>query len=304
MLAEHRWGSKEEQVCPECGVMRRHYVIHTRRQWRCKDCKHTFSVTSRTSFNRRRISHKKLLSSLFLFVTSHKGKPALELKRILGGDYRTWFSLQHKIRDAFSRTVPIQKLGGVVEIDGGYFSGVIRNTRKKRCKKKPYHNRRATIVMREKNGRNKEGAGRTVAFICRSENPSDIAALVKMWIEPGTTIRTDDHPAYRGIPPLLYKHEVVNHSIEYSSETGVNENQCESFFSRMRRAQKGIFHRITPHYMIDYANEIAWREEVRRMDTATQLQKLVSRVFNAGRSPDWSRYSHGNHRQVEPLFAA
>ncbi len=303
-LAEFRWGSSTEQVCPDCGQVDSHYVRRARKQWECKGCRFTFSVTTRTPLAYHKIDHRHILVALRLFEAHAKGEAALVMQRLFGGDYRTWFTLLHKIRDAFTRTVPLQKLSGLVEIDAGYFSGAIRSMRKRRYKKKSRQNRRAAIVMREKNDGKKEGAGRTVTIICRSENPKDIAALITMWVEPGSTIRTDDHPAYRSIPRILYKHEVVNHKVEFSSDTGVNENQCESFFSRMRRSQTGIYHRITRHYMIDYANEMVWHEEVRHMDTEARMRNLVRRVFNAGRSPDWSGYSHGHRRQKELLFAA
>ncbi|WP_369452510.1 transposase [Aeromonas caviae] len=43
-----RWGDTGTVTCPCCGVVDVHYFIRTRNQWRCKDCKHTFSVTSGT----------------------------------------------------------------------------------------------------------------------------------------------------------------------------------------------------------------------------------------------------------------
>lgn len=324
-LAAWRWGSREEQVCPECGVVDSHYVIRTRRQWRCRGCKATFSVTSKSPFADHKISHQKLLMAFFLFATHHKGMPALELMRSIGVDYKTAFTLLHKIRDALTRSVPAEKLTGVIEMDGAHFSGRPRKGRRRRYRKKPpgesegqggqhrtrlpnkafpYHpNRRIVIVMRQ-NEVNGSGAQKTVVAICRSENANDVHALIHKWIQPSSTVRTDELPAYKNLPPLLYNHEFVNHSVEFSTDTGVNENQAESFFSRMRRSEIGVYHRITPHYMLDYANEMAWREEMRRTDTAAQLKNLVSRTFNAGISPDWRAYSHGHRRQVELLFAA
>jgi transposase-like protein len=315
-LAELRWESTTEQVCPECAVIDSHYVIRTRKQWRCRHCKTTFSVTSRTPFADRKISHKRLLTALFLFVTSHKGISALQLKRLINGDYRTSFTLLHKIRDALTRTVPHVKLKGVVEMDGAHVSGRPRKGRRKGRRSPPgmQHrakypstafsdrpNRRITMTMRENAG-NGQGASRTVVAICSSENAADVEALAKLWIEPGSTIRTDELPAYNNLIQMGYHHESVNHSVEVSSDTGVNENLAESYFSRFRRGERGIYHRITPHYMIDYANEMAWREDVRRKGTATQLQMLMFRVFNAGTSPDWRGYSQGHHRQREVIF--
>jgi transposase-like protein len=49
LLAELRWGARDQQICPDCGVVDRHYNIRTRKQWRCKHCFCTFSVTTGVS---------------------------------------------------------------------------------------------------------------------------------------------------------------------------------------------------------------------------------------------------------------
>lgn len=337
-LAELRWGSTEQQVCPECGVVDRHYHIRTRRQWRCKHCFHTFSVTSGTPFADRKIGYRKLLLALFAFVINQKGLPALALRRIIGGQYRTSFTLLHKIREAVLLTVSQDQLSGIVEIDGGHFSGRKRKGRKKkqpdgkkqkvpskysqhRCKAPqgafPFHpNRRIIIALREISSEttgaiNKysgkpigKGATRTVVAVCRSENNVDVEALIRQHVASLSTIRTDEMPSYSNVKLMGYVHEVVNHSVEFSSDEGYNENQAESFFSRMRRACIGIYHRITPKYMLDYATEMAWREDVRRKDTRTQIKELFARISRAGFSKDWKNYCHGNRRRVELLFQA
>lgn len=337
-LAELRWGSADQQVCPECGAVDRHYHIRTRRQWRCKHCFHTFSVTSSTPFADRKIGYRKLLLALFAFVINQKGLAALALRRIIGGQYRTSFTLLHKLREAIMTTTCQDQLEGVVEIDGGHFSGRKRKGRKKKGKPKkqqvpskyasqhrskapqgafPFHpNRRIIIALREiskettgainkYNGKPiGKGATRTVVAVCRSENAVDVEALIRKHVAAPSTIRTDEMPSYSNVKLMGYTHQVVNHSVEFSSDEGYNENQAESFFSRMRRACIGIYHRVTPKYMLDYATEAAWREDVRRKDTRSQLEALVKRVFAAGLSKDWLSYCHGNHRQVELLFQA
>lgn len=46
LFKEVRRGAGDEVACPCCGVVDRHYFIRVRKQWRCRDCWHTFSVTS------------------------------------------------------------------------------------------------------------------------------------------------------------------------------------------------------------------------------------------------------------------
>lgn len=323
-LAAMRWGSSTEQVCPDCGVMDSHYVIRTRNQWRCKHCKFTFSVTTKSPFADHKISCKKLMIAIFAFIIAQKGLPALELKRMIGCDYRTCFTLLGKIRLAMMETMPVEQLSGTVEIDGGHFSGRPRKGRKKleaavpEIPKKyqkqhrqklprmefPHHpNRRLVIAMRQ-NGGIGQGAARTVVAVCRSENTADMEALVLKWVEKGSTIRSDELSAYGNLKYLGYTHETVNHSIEFSTDSGVNQNQAESYFSRLQRACIGVYHRILPKYMLDYAIEMAWREDVRRKNTRTQFDMMVKRIFNAGVSRDWINYSHGHKREAEILFAA
>jgi len=338
LLAEMRWGSPAEQVCPECGTVDRHHNIRTRQQWRCKHCFRTFSVTTGTPFADHKISYRKLLLAIFAFIINHKGLAALTLRRIIGGQYRTAFTLLHKLREAVMVTMPQQKLSGVVEIDGGHFSGKKRKGRKKRkptaqdktevpakyaqhrekvkASAFPHHpNRRIVIVLREistektgefnRNGKEiGKGAARTLVAVCRSENAGDIEALVTQLVMRRSCIRSDEWSAYGNLKTMGYTHEVVNHSVEFSSDEGYNQNQAESFFSRMRRACIGIYHRITPLYMLDYATEMAWREDVRRQDTIHQMHGLVRRVFGAGLSCDWLNYCRGNKRKRELLFQA
>ncbi len=325
-LAEMRWG-KGRQICPDCGVVDQHHTIRTRKQWRCKHCGRTFSVTTGTPFADHKIGYRKLLMAIFSFAINQKGLAALTLRRIIGGQYRTSFTLLQKIREALMLSVSTEKLSGVIEIDGGHFSGKKRKGRKKkkatpadktqvpdkysqhrtktRASAFPFHpNRRIVIVMREMLGEKGKGAGRTVTAICRSENGADIESLVQSWVRKSSTIRSDELPAYGNLKLMGYLHDVVNHSEEFSTDEGINQNQAESFFSRMRRSCIGIYHRITPKYMLDYSCEMAWREDYRKADTQEQVKSLLRRVCSSGISIDWVNYCRGNKRKAELLFQA
>jgi len=335
-LAQLRWGATGEQICPACAVIDKHHNIRTRQQWRCKHCYSTFSVTTGTPFADHKIGYRKLLLAIFAFIINQKGLAALALRRIIGGQYRTSFTLLHKIREAMMISVPGDQLSGKVEIDGGHFSGRPRKGRaikkpkpedktqvpakysQHRTKTKaydfPHHpNRRIVMAIREldpnageidpRTGKPKgRGASRTLVAICRSENAKDIEALVNRHVAKHSTIVSDELSAYGNLKYMGYLHETVNHSKEFSTTAGVNQNQAEAFFSRMRRACIGIYHRVTPRYMLDYASEMAWREDWRRKDTGQQLHSLVRRVFGAGVSADWMNYCRGNKRQAELIF--
>jgi len=328
MLAVLRWGDQHTQTCPACGTIDSHYNIKSRRQWRCKSkgCGHTFSVLSGTPFENAKMGYRRLLMAMFTFIVNQKGISALALSRIIGGQYRTSYTFMHKIREVFIRELDsdtFAQLSGTVEIDGAHLSGRLRKPRKAKkvtAKDKtevpkkwriksaeapagqhrdkvdpsenPTHpNRRIVLVLRLKDTSGKKrGASRTITMVVPSENKEDINRIVKKFVAPGSTIRTDELPGYKHLVGEGYIHESVNHSEEFSTDDGVNQNQAESYFARMRRAIIGQYHRVTPKYMHDYAQEIAWREDVRRRNTLMQLKLLGNKVLSSGVSVDWFNY--------------
>ena len=118
-------------------------------------------------------------------------------------------------------------------------------------------------------------------------------------MKKGSKVYTDELPAYRKLQYIGFSHETVNHSREFSTDAGVNQNQAESYFSRLRRAFIGVFHRITPRYMLDYSCEMNWREDMRRTDLLGQVTDLFYKVTNTPHSKDWRNYVRGNKREGE-----
>lgn len=70
MLCALRWGSAKHVVCPKCGVQHQAYFISTRKQWRCKHCKHTFSITSGTIFANHKLPIQTYLFAIVFFVNA------------------------------------------------------------------------------------------------------------------------------------------------------------------------------------------------------------------------------------------
>lgn len=77
-----------------------HYFIRGRKQWRCKCCGHTFSVTSGTIFAFHKLPLKIYLAAIAIYSNAVKGLSALQLGRDLGVQYKTAFVLAHKIRES------------------------------------------------------------------------------------------------------------------------------------------------------------------------------------------------------------
>jgi ISXO2-like transposase domain len=67
----------------------------------------------------------------------------------------------------------------------------------------------------------------------------------------------------------------------------------------MRRSEYGTFHGYRPKYLLDYAQEFAWREDVRRTTEGEKVTDLLSNVFRNGLSNWWRGYWQGHHRDGE-----
>jgi hypothetical protein len=111
---------------------------------------------------------------------------------------------------------------------------------------------------------------------------------------PWTSLRGASHTEIR-TPPT------VNHSKEYSTKAGVNNNQAESYISRLRRAEFGVFRGMRPQYFLDYCSEMAWREDARRMTLSERIRDLLSRVRRCPPSVSFKGYYQGARRGVEWL---
>src|SRR5258708_24074108 len=82
----------------------------------------------------------------------------------------------------------------------------------------------------------------------------------------------------------------VNHSREFRGDDGACTNQAESWFSRLRRAEMGVHHRISGKYLYQYANEMAWREDNRRIPNGMQWRWIAGAALSHPISETWAGY--------------
>jgi hypothetical protein len=73
-------------------------------------------------------------------------------------------------------------------------------------------------------------------------------------------------------------------------DEGVCTNQAESYFSRLRRAEIGTHHHIAGPYLNAYANEMAWREDHRRVHNGGQAALVAGAAMASPQSRQWAGY--------------
>lgn len=324
-----RWGSTTVMPCPICDKTDKHYVRKNRKQWRCKHCQTDFSATTGTPFANRKLPFKKILLLVFDFVSSPKGCAANEYHAKRGITLRTAFQNFHKIREAIYETRDQTPLTGLVQVDGGHFCGKPRRPRvrqqvtsaivnnKLRNRKasmipggqtpqiEPWNleklkSRRIAVVLRQV-GKKGDGANRTIVAIAMNENANSVIPLIQKYVTPSSEIWSDSGIGYSRLEANGYPHSTVTHSAMYSTDAGVNNNQAESYFSRLRRAEYGIYHGMRKQYFAFYANEFAWRADMSKKSLGDKFNDVMQKTFKCGQSKAWCGYAQGHRLGFEYL---
>lgn len=301
-----RWFETDgKPVCPVCGVVDSAYIVRGGKQFKCKECSSFYSVASGTVFHGHKLSLQTILMAIALFANSVKGLSALQLSRDLDIQYKTAWILLHKIRESLMDYQDDREFDGVCEMDGVYVNGYIRprNHIKIRIDRRKAHkpNKRVIIALRERH-KYAKGAKRTKTFVLKSENPDDIHKIANKHIKRGSEVHTDESNSFSTLA-AHYDHQVVNHAVEYSGPNGENNNQSESYNARFRRMQYGQYHKLGNLYLAEYANEIAYREDTRRLDNGFIFRDILKRCLDNGISNEFCGYWQGNHRVAERLGA-
>jgi len=280
-----RWAdNKGEPYCPKCGCASL-YACKSRAIWKCKGCNHQFSATSGTIFANRKMPVRDYLLAIAIFCNGAKGISALQLSRDLSVQYRTAFVLAHKLRETMAAQVNGAKVAGEVEIDGAYFGGYVKpanwkeNRRDRRLRFNRSPKRRVVVIMRERQGR-------VLPFVFKTEDQA--IPTIQSHVEPGSIIYADEAASWDQLHARFLTKR-INHSQAYSDGEACT-NQAESFFSRLRRAEVGTHHHIAGPYLASYADEMAWREDNRRISNGHQFLTVASIAAKHPVSRQWAGY--------------
>jgi transposase-like protein len=286
-----RWAATDgKPVCPhcECPTVWDCHKANGAPRWRCKACRKSFSVTSGTIFAFAKMSLRNYLAAIAIFCNEVKGKSALALSRDLGCQYKSAFVLAHKLREAMASETKGMIVGGpgkVVETDGGYFGGYVKpanykeNRVDRRLAKNQNGKRQVVVVVREREGR-------TLSAVFKTEAAS--LGFIASRVAKGTEIVADEAAGWNDLQ-ARYPMSRIDHQAAYS-DRGVYSNGAEGYFSRLRRAEIGHHHHVAGAYLVRYAQEMAWREDHRRVDNRRQVQGVMGLAMAAPVSVDWCGY--------------
>ena len=267
-LTERLW--PDGPHCPECGSLHVSSDIkHRTMTHRCLDCpgKPFFSLRKGTIMESSKLPYRVWAIGIYLFTTNLKGVSSLKLHRELGiGQKAAWFML-HRLRSAVHTGSGM--FSGPVEFDEVYMGGKRKNMSK--SKRKALKGRGAsgkTAVVGAKDRK----TNKVRAKVVEKTDAETLQEFVIDVAETGATVYTDDASAYKGIP---HDHESVRHSVGEYVRDMAHTNGIESFWSMLKRAHKGVYHKMSPKHLQRYVDEFSGRHSIRELDTLDQMAHVA-----------------------------
>jgi transposase-like protein len=285
-----------EPFCPYCGCDAV-YSYTSRRIFKCKACEKQFSLTSGTLFASRKLALRDILVAIALFANGANGHSALRMGRDLKISYKTAFVLLHKLREAMGAMRSPEMLTGVVEIDGVWVGGHIQKTnlvKNRNDRRRSNPKRRSIVTLRER-----RADGRTLTFVCKQEK--EAVPMIQEHVDPSARLVADE-AAHWGVLNAWFDMKQINHSKTGFSWGGVHTNWVESFNSRVRRLERGVYHHISQR-IAAYANETSWREDHRRHSNGDQFNLLLGAAAKLPASAEWRGYWQ-RRRPTAPALSA
>ena len=262
----------KERCCGNCGSVNTHETPNRKPMpYRCRDCRKYFSVRTGTPLACSNVPLRKWAIAIYLELTSLKSIASTKLGSDIGVKQTTaWFML-HRIREAWSQGDNWGPFDGSVEVDETYFGGKRKNMS---SKKRNQLEGRGTAGKVAVAGIKDRASNRVSATVVPNTQSETMSRFIMEHVEPGARVYTDDALTYYRLP----NHETVKHSVGEYVRGKAHTNGVESFWSMLKRAHTGVFHKLSPKHLNRYVQEFAGKHNLRHLDTLEQMRQLTLRL--------------------------
>jgi transposase-like protein len=250
ILERLRW--PEGVMCPRC-KHQGHSWLEKYNRYECNACEHQYTVISGTVFQDTHLELTKWFVATYLLCESRKGMSANQIKRIIGGSYKTAWYLCHRIRAAMQE-IDRPMLDGTVEVDETYVGGKHQGHQHKPGH--PLCTKQIVIGIRQRGGDTRffhaeDAKSGTLAKYIRENVSSDVDVIM-----------TDEFNANPGAMKELKlsdRHKTIKHKNKVYVDGDIHTNTVESAFSLLKRGIIGTWHRISAKHLQAYLSEMEFR---------------------------------------------
>lgn len=267
-LEKLKWDN--EPICPYCNSQK---SSKRKGEYRhnCHQCNSSFSVLVGTIMESTKVTLPKWFAAMALMLNAKKGLSSLQLSRDIGVNKNTAWYMQKRIRQIMSDDDNF--LQGIIEADETYIGGSLVNKHEKEKKLKQYHktgmNHKTPVLgMVERNGK-------IIVKVLNKAWGKEIKPLLKNSVDVNSVIVTDGFGGYKDLNKSFKKHVILNHSKKIRRIGKYHTNTIEGFWSMLKRAIVGQFHRLTNRYLQSYINEMSFKYNYRFHENPFEL--LISK---------------------------
>lgn len=263
-LENIKW--KGKPLCPYCGseksTKRKGSFRH-----HCHSCNAAYSVLIGTIMESTKLPLPKWFLAMFLIINAKKGISSLQLARDLGINKNTAWYLQKRIRQAMNEEDQILK--GLVEADETYIGGSLTNKHEKLKEERAYHqsgmeHKIPVLGMIERKGK-------IIVKVLNKAWGQEIKPILKEKVAQESELITDGFGGYKDLGKHFANHIILNHSKKIRKIGEYHTNTIEGFWSMLKRAIIGQYHKITLNHLQDYLNEMAFKYNYRNRENAFNI---------------------------------
>ena len=122
-----------------------------------------------------------------------------------------------------------------------------------------------------------ERGGRIRFRVIASRHGAVLSNAVIANVNPDSIIFTDDWASYKPLSRRFIDHRVINHSEGIYVRGDTYTNTIEGAFGNMKTGMRGVYKKISPHYLQSYLDEYAWRHNAKRNDEPL-FEQLLDRA--------------------------
>ena len=204
---------------------------------------------------------------MYPMTTSLKLVSSMKLHRDLGISQPTAWFMAQRLHEGWEDGSDL--FCGTVEVDETYMRRKEMNKHNNKKLKAGRGSVGTTVVIGVKEREAKQVKAKVIKDIKRPT----LNGFIGINVELESTVYTDDLSSYENLEN--YEHGTVKHSVGEFVDEQIHINGMESFWSMLKRAHEGTYHKMSKKHLNRYVTEFPGQHNVRRHDTLMQMAMLA-----------------------------